>query len=254
MRRTKTRYRLDLVGPLALGTVSCTALWLVGAGQLGWLGYVIAALRRPACSGGGGRADEGQWNRDDAGLAEPPGRGSPRTGGRPGEGAALPPGRYLVDPQRTVVRFTVRKLGIFPVHGTFTGASGTLDISEDPQACRVVGAVPANSFTTRDPRRDRHVIGPAFLDAAHHPTLRYESSEVAAGDGWTVHGTMTVRGVAAPATFSVQPPNLTEAGRFTVVARTALRRSSFGVTAYRWLAGDDLQVRIEAEFLPATTS
>ncbi len=70
MRQTRLRYRLDLVGPLVLGTVSCLALWFAGAGQLGWLGFVIAALSWPAFVGAGGaRTYERQWHGDDAGAA-----------------------------------------------------------------------------------------------------------------------------------------------------------------------------------------
>jgi polyisoprenoid-binding protein YceI len=256
MRQTKPRYRLDLLGPLALGTLSCLALWLVGAGQLGWLGFVLAALAWPAFArGGGARADDRQWNGDDVTVGAPRG-GSSRTAGGAAEAVAPSPGRYLVDPQATVVHFTVRKLWLFPVHGTFSGASGTLDVSEEVQRSRLVAAVSARSFLTRDPRRDQHVRGPAFLDAAHHPTLRFESNEVrgAADGGWTVRGALTVRGVAAPVTLSVQRADVAEAGRLMVVAGTTLRRSSFGVTAYRWLAGDELQVRIEAQLQPATRS
>jgi polyisoprenoid-binding protein YceI len=161
---------------------------------------------------------------------------------------SVPPGRYLVDTRHTVVHFCVRKLGLFPVHGTFTGASGTLDVPDDVQRSRLVAAVPAAAFTTRDPRRDRHVTGRAFLDATRHPTLRFESSGVrpaAGGAGWTVSGTMVVHGVAVPITFSTRVTAVN--GRLTVTADTTVRRSSFGVTAYRWLASDSVHVVIDAE-------
>lgn len=159
----------------------------------------------------------------------------------------VPPGRYVVDPRNTVVHFTVRKLGLFPVRGTFPGASGTLDVSDDVLRSRLVAAVPAAGFTTRNPRRDRHVIGPAFLDATRHLTLRFESSEVraAAGGKWTVVGSMIVHGVAVPVLFSARV--VATNGRLTVGAETTVRRSSFGVSAYRWLASDDVHVLVDAE-------
>jgi polyisoprenoid-binding protein YceI len=154
------------------------------------------------------------------------------------------------------VHFTIRKLWLFPVHGQFTRASGTLDVRADSHQSRLVAAVAADSFVTRNPRRDRHVIGPAFLDAGHHPMLRFESTEVGpTPDGvWTVEGILTVRGVGVPVTFAARPRGSVEAGRFTVVARTTLRRSDFGVTAYGWLAGDELQVHVEAELRLDRTS
>jgi polyisoprenoid-binding protein YceI len=70
-------------------------------------------------------------------------------------GAPPPPGRYLVDPRRTVVRFTIRKLGLFRVHGSFTRMSGTLDVPDAVRGSRLAAAIEALSFTTRNPRRDR---------------------------------------------------------------------------------------------------
>jgi polyisoprenoid-binding protein YceI len=167
----------------------------------------------------------------------------------PDEETPVRPGRYLVDPGRTVVHFTVRKLRLFRVQGRFTRASGTLDVPDDIHESRLVAAVAAQSLVTRNPRRDRHVTGPAFLDARHHPMLRFESSQVhPASDGvWTVAGMLTVRGVAAPVTLHARYRTPADSGRLAVVAEGTLRRSDFGVTAYGWLAGDELQVRIEAE-------
>ena len=168
-------------------------------------------------------------------------------------GVPVPPGRYLVDPRRTVVHLDVRKLEFFPVHGTFDGESGTLDVPDDVRRSRLVAAVPAAGFTTRNARRDRHVTGAAFLDATRHPTMRFESSEVRPGadGGWTVPGTMVVHGVAAPVTFSAHVK--AGDGCLTVMAETTLRRSSFGVTAYGWLASDEIHVLVDAELHRATS-
>ena len=219
--------------PLAVGALAWALLWLLGAGQWGWLAFLTAGL---ALSATGTNADDSR-----ADIAAVP--------REPLDAAEIPPGRYVVDAGRSIVRLRVRKLGVFRVDGRFTEVTGTIDVDPDLTRSRTVAAVAAASFRTRNARRDAHVIGPAFLDAARHPMLRFAGSQVvrsADDDGSvSVSGTLTVRGTARPVTFCVRVVAASGA-RLELVAETTLRRSDFGVTAYRWLAGDTIFVRVEA--------
>ena len=114
----------------------------------------------------------------------------------------------------------------------------------------VAASVATATFNTRNSARDRHVIGPAFLDARHHPTLRFDGS--VAPDHRTVAGTMTIRGIEAPVTFLIRNVNWSrQQRRLHVSIKTTLQRSTFGVTAYRWLASDDIVVRVQASLVPS---
>ena len=63
---------------------------------------------------------------------------------------------------------------------------------------------------------------------------------------------MTVRGVEAPVTFVIRNADWSrQQRRLHVVADTTVRRSTFGVTAYRWLAGDDIVARVQACLVPS---
>jgi polyisoprenoid-binding protein YceI len=166
----------------------------------------------------------------------------------------VPPGRYVLDERTSRVRFRVRKLGLLPVEGTFTGAGGTLDVPGGPAGTRVVAAVPAATFRTGNRRRDEHVVGPAFLDAAHHPVLRFtgEAAPSAGDGGWAVPGILTVRGSSRPVTFTVESLQwLPAPGRVRLAAGATVRRSDFGIVAYRWLAADVVTVLVEAEASPS---
>ena len=141
----------------------------------------------------------------------------------------------------------IRKLGV-PVAAEFPGLSGVVDLAADPAACRVVAVVAAAGFRTRNPRRDRHVAGPAFLDACRYPDLRFDSTALRpTGPGrWTCEGVPTMRDVSRSLTFDIRLRERSADGAVVATASTALRRSTFGVNRYRWLAGDAIGLTVTA--------
>jgi polyisoprenoid-binding protein YceI len=230
--------------PVLLGAALCALLWLLGRLEIGWVGFLVAGLVWPALQRA---ADPGGDGVTPTAVLAPPGRGS--AGAAPFRPLTeLPTGRFSLDPALSEVVFEVRKLG-WPVRGRWISVTGEVETAGEPAASRIAVTVPANTFHTKNPVRDRHILGPAFLDSDRFPELRFESTRVAArSDGtWEVAGTMTVHGVAAPVTFAVDSCRWTAGGRTLVLtARTAVRRSWFGVAGYRWLVGDQVLVQATA--------
>ena len=164
---------------------------------------------------------------------------------------SIPAGRYLIDPAPTTVAFTARTLGLFSVRGRFLDVSGTIDLAADPQQSQVNMRVATGSLRTRIGQRDAHLTGPAFLDAAAHPTLRFRSTSLQpAGYHWRLTGDLTVHGVTRPVTLEVQPLGLMPEGRLCLTATVLLRRSEFGVSRWRLVIGDTVTVVIQAEATP----
>lgn len=159
--------------------------------------------------------------------------------------ASAEPRTYRLDPERTVVTFSVRA-GFSDVRGRLTGAEGT--VVHDPErraAARVSAAVPLETLTTGDVGRDRMLKGPEWFDAARHPTLRFVS-ESARDDGRAavISGTVTLRGVARPLTLvSVARDEDARTLRFS--AETELDRRQFGMIRLPGLVGDRVKVRID---------
>jgi polyisoprenoid-binding protein YceI len=253
-----TRHRsaaAQLLLPLAVGAVTFAALWMLGAKEFGWLGFLTAGLAWSAVDRLDDRLDD-RLERFDSGTHD--GEEGALAGvavRTPASARPIPPGRYALDPQRSSVRIRVLKLRLFPVRGRFTHVTGTLDVQEEPAQSRVTAAVASGSLRTGNPYRDGHVVGPALLDAARHPVLRFDGTPTwnAEQGTWAVTGAMTVKGVSRPVTFAV--PELEWSGgrgRLRLVATTTLDRSRFGITAYGWLAGDEVHVRIEAEACETT--
>lgn len=70
------------------------------------------------------------------------------------------------------IGFSVGKLLVLNVEGSFQKFSGTLTLDTQNQITALSGEVMINSLTTENARRDAHLLAPDFLDAANFPTAR----------------------------------------------------------------------------------
>lgn len=115
------------------------------------------------------------------------------------ETAAIPAGRWQVDPAHSSVEFRVKHMMIATVKGRFTEFEGMLDAGEDGGA-RARGTVQVASIDTHEPRRDEHLRSPDFFDVATYPEIAFVSTEIAsAGDaGLRIQGELTIHGVTKP--------------------------------------------------------
>src|SRR5579871_2986526 len=109
----------------------------------------------------------------------------------------VPAGTWTVDPAHSKVGFAVRHMGIASVRGEFTQFEGTLEVGEDPAALRAHGTVEAASIDTNEPQRDAHLRSADFFGADENPTISFESTRIARGDGdlLTITGNLTMHGV-----------------------------------------------------------
>ncbi|MET7859741.1 YceI family protein [Streptomyces sp. NPDC005318] len=109
-----------------------------------------------------------------------------------------PPGAWSLDPAHCTVGAVAQHLGISSVHGRFTDFSGRIEIAEELHRSRVDAVISAASIDTGNGMRDKHLRSPDFLDADRFPEITYRSDglDPAGPDRWTVHGELTMRGVA----------------------------------------------------------
>ncbi|MFF8191377.1 YceI family protein [Streptomyces bobili] len=116
-------------------------------------------------------------------------------------GAELPPpGPWTVDPAHSTVGAVAQHLGISSVRGRFTEFGASVEIApDDVSKSRVEAVIRAASIDTGNGMRDTHLRSADFLDVEAHPEITYRSTGVsAAGDRWTVHGDLTLRGIVRP--------------------------------------------------------
>jgi polyisoprenoid-binding protein YceI len=160
-------------------------------------------------------------------------------------GAAVTVGTYAIDTDRSRIRFTAtHAFGLGPVTGTCAVRDGTITIASDPAGCAASARVDAASIATGNVRRDQAVQAKRFLDVREYPDMLFVSERVAGdGDCWVLHGTLTVRGVAAPVALELSSAGA-EAGGCRFRARARIDRGAHGVGP-RGVLGRYLEVEVD---------
>lgn len=166
----------------------------------------------------------------------------------PGTTVTIPTtGRYELDPEQGLIEFTTRHMfGLAPVKGTFKVESGELTVAEPLAASRLEASASVASFDTGNAKRDEHVRSEEFLDMANHPHISFRSIALDRNsDSWSLRGTLTARGQAAPVVLHVT--KLHEAdGVLTMQATANVDRFAHGVTTMPRMAARHLRLRITA--------
>jgi polyisoprenoid-binding protein YceI len=174
--------------------------------------------------------------------------------------AAAEPAHYALDPVHTRVLFAVSHAGFSQALGTVSGSHGELWFDPDDwTSAKLTVEVPLDRLDMGDAKWTRAVQATNLLDTAEHPVARFASKRIEPVDAThaRVCGDMEIRGVAHDACLDVafnqlkrhpMPPFRRTAG-FSATA--TLKRSDFGIDAWKSVIGDEVQLRIEAEALRA---
>ena len=161
---------------------------------------------------------------------------------------ALPAGKWQLDTAATTVTVSVRKLAMFDVAATLAVRSGTIEIDENHQVTSVDIVADAGSYTSKNAKRNEHVIGKDFLDAESHPDIRFQADTVTSrGDGYQGKGTATVKGKSSPIDVAVSDVSFTDAkGAFTATA--VVDRKAIGIDKMPTLViGQNLELTVNAK-------
>jgi polyisoprenoid-binding protein YceI len=168
---------------------------------------------------------------------------------------------WTIDPAHSTIAFSVRHMMVSNVRGTFSTFSGTVTGDPASPANAVIEAtIEATSIDTKESKRDAHLRGPDFLDAAKFPNITFKSTKIEpAGDGkFKVTGDLTLHGVTKPVVLDVEGPSAsikdpygnTRAG---ASATTKIDRKDFGITWSKnmdgggLVVGDEISITIDVE-------
>lgn len=171
--------------------------------------------------------------------------------------ARVPAGDYALDPRHASLLVKVPHMGGFSkfiirfekLAGGFTYDPANWGTTE------VTITVDPASLRTNVPGFDKTLAGSSYLDVAKHPTITFVAArtegEPAKG---VVHGDLTFLGVTKPVdldvVFNGVGPGLLGAGtRMGFSGSTRIKRSDFGLTTMSSVAGDDLDLAFEVEFV-----
>ena len=172
---------------------------------------------------------------------------------------------WNIDPDHSNVGFKVRHLMVSNVKGSFEKHSGVVDINDkDITKSKVSVTIDTASVNTNVAKRDEHLRGADFFDAAKYPTMTFASKKVAkAGKGeLKVTGGLTLHGITKQVVLDVEGPakeskdpwgNL----RSGVVASTKINRKDFGLVYNAALetggvaVGEEVAITLEIEMIKA---
>lgn len=180
-------------------------------------------------------------------------------------------GSYKIDPTHASVTWRVSHFGLSNYTARFKEIDAMLEFHpEDPSATKISATINPLSVEADYPAdyKAGHADSPYnswnedlgrspnWLNADQFPQITFTSTQITPETAKTgkVTGDLTFLGVTKPVTLDVTYngvanfPWAPEADKIGFSARTVLKRSDFGSTAYAPNIGDEVEVIIEAEF------
>lgn len=157
------------------------------------------------------------------------------------------PGPWTFERDGSSIEMSVRAFGAART-GRFEDWRGSVVLDPArPEGVRASVTVQAASLKMSPAVATRRAVGPAFLDAARHPVIRFDlkSLEPLGGDRYTAHADITMKGRTRAVTF---PLDLRISGdRAHLAGALTLDRADFGIgTSGPWnrLVGRQVTVRV----------
>lgn len=166
---------------------------------------------------------------------------------------AAPAGAWAVDGVHSSVMFKIKHAGAAWFYGTFSQIEGEMNVDADkPENSKVGFKVAAESVSTRNDDRDKHLRGPDFFNAKEHPSITFTSTKVSKkGDGFEVVGDLELCGKKKSVTATVTKTGEGEfrGKRVGFEATMTIKRTDFGMDygVAKNVLSDEVVVTISAE-------
>ena len=137
-------------------------------------------------------------------------------------------GSWVLDTDRTVIRFETKMMWVISVKGTFKAVEGHGNVDADGT---VTGSlyVDMASVDTKIAKRDRHLRSPDFFDVEKYPTMTFTvtTGHATATRPVELTGTLTIHGQTRPLALVA---DIKTTGRsLTLTSETEIDRSDWGM-------------------------
>jgi len=173
---------------------------------------------------------------------------------------------WTLDSGHSDVGFTVKHMMVTDTRGAIDKAEAKITIDDkDLTKSKVEVTIDTASVNTKNQKRDDHLRGPEFFDAAKHPKMTFKSTKIEKGataNAFKVTGDLTIRGVTKPVVLDVElsdvwtdPKEWGGNSHRGAKVRGKINRNDFGLTWQTKLdkggvvVGDDVNLVIDAELL-----
>ena len=171
--------------------------------------------------------------------------------------SGVPSGTYQEDDQHAYVIFSYTHLGFSSPKVRFDDFDVTLNLDTgDPEASEIDVTIDVSSVDSGVEVFDGHLLGEEYFNLAEHPTITFESTDVAkTGDNtYDVAGELTIKGKSVPVTLAA---TINGAGEHPlkkipavgVSATGTIVRSDWGLDQYVPAVSDEVTLIIEVELL-----
>ncbi|PTS97236.1 polyisoprenoid-binding protein [Pedobacter sp. HMWF019] len=166
---------------------------------------------------------------------------------------------WTADTAHSKIGFVVTHLMITDVEGSFKNFESTITSAKpDFSDAVVVLSADVNSVNTDNDKRDEHLKGADFFDAAKFPKLTFKSTSVkkVSGNKYKVAGNLTLHGVTKAVTLdatlrgvTTNPMSKKETAGFKVSG--TIKRSDFGFGAKfpNAMLSDEVTLNANTEFV-----
>lgn len=170
--------------------------------------------------------------------------------------ARVPAGRYDLDHDHCSITFDIDHFKYSRFTMRFDRKQGQLDWNEGGMDKSTVAiTIDAASIDTNVPLLDKMVKSDSMLDVSRYPDVRFVSTgfERTGESRGTLSGDLTIHGVTQPVTLDVTfngfaPDPLTKRDTLGFSADGHFSRAKFGLATWYPAVGDDIHVRVQAEF------
>ncbi|WP_233837397.1 YceI family protein [Paraburkholderia sp. ZP32-5] len=171
--------------------------------------------------------------------------------------ARVPVGRYEIDQDHTSITFDIDHFKYSRFTMRFDRKHGQLDWNDGGlERSTASVTIDAASIDTNVPLLDKMVKSDSMLGVSQYPEIRFASTrfERTGESRGTLTGDLTIRGVTQPVTLDVTfngfaPDPLTKKDTLGFSADGHFSRAKFGLATWYPAVGDDIHVRIQAEFV-----
>jgi polyisoprenoid-binding protein YceI len=161
---------------------------------------------------------------------------------------------WAMDPGKSQIGFAIKQMNVMTDGGFKRFAVKASFDPARPEGGRFQIEVDIGSIDTGSAEGDSEVQRPVWFDSARHPRAIFVSRSVRkeANGGYTVQGSMTVKGqtrpFAAPFVLTPQP-----GGGYLAQGRVTLKRSDYGIGGGDWndVVADEAEVRYKVLLIPA---